>query len=961
MVAGCGLDDRPEVGPMPGRTNFPERVTPGDRNVWNERRDRGPREVRRAPPRRTEITDRRKVEPVPAGDVEDPNRKVKVIVIAVATVLLLALLPFWVSSVWFDDEGSVGTVKAVDTFVDGSYRIMVNTTYTGRDAFFSIPGDADVDKAVVKVSGSLPPQKISFQAGRNPSDLAVGDIDGDLFTDVVVANYKDDNIMVMLNHGKGLVGGGTYHVGKGPIRVEIAELNGDPFPDVMVLSEDSREFRVFINDQIGGFRAQGAPYVFATLPSDMAVMDFDSDGDNDTVVITTNNNLLTIFRNDGTGSLAYHSNFTTEGNPTRLGVVDIDLDGMSDLVISNRRDISDMEGNRHEIFDEDKMVTWLSTVSFWLNRGGGEFVREIEDLRTQKGVSSITCGDINGDGYPDVVMPNLGYHNISVLLSNGNGEYKRGAPTDLDSLLLPSMDPIQARLHDIDNNGHMDILAITKSADSALVYPGNGDGTFQPFFQYYGGLNPTSFELMDYDTDGDLDIITSDWKGWIEKNGENGTVSIITNLRSGIFGTYTQYPTGNSPRGVFVRDIDNDGDPDIASANYFGSTVSILQNDGLGQFSRKHMEYPIGLEPYAVVLEDFNGDGLMDGASADEANFRIVLMRSDGNGGFTSDRYLYDIGAYPFSLRSGDIDGDGDMDLYTSNYFQNSTTLLFNDGSGDFRTMFGDYRTIYLGSNMPYDSILEDFNGDGVKDLVTTNRGDTLDPTDTITVMLNDGTFTFTERINYHVGREPTSSVVYDLDNDGDLDIATANTGSDSISVMLNDGEGAFTKLGDFPAGDRPQYINIIDMDQDGNMDLIATNTDSNDLVFLRNLGPGNGFNKLIDLNIASYPFAIDTGDFDNDGRTDIVLSGVNTNCVIVTGCYWYPQDVSIDIGADGTIDRTFSGLITDSSIFEVDMTEEVRAYIRENGGKGDIRVPIKVIAGEEGVVVLEDLLVIYR
>ncbi|MGA1792498.1 MAG: FG-GAP repeat domain-containing protein [Thermoplasmatota archaeon] len=946
---------------MPGRTNFPDGATPGHGERRIDRRDQMHREIRRAPPRRTDNTDRRRPEALPERNEADPNRKIKVIIVAVATVLLLALLPFWISAVWFEDEGSGGNAKAVDTFMDGSFRVMVNTTYTGRDAFFVLPGDAEVDKAVVKISGSLPPQKISFQAGRNPSDIAVGDIDGDLFTDVIVANYKDDNIMVMNNHGNGLVAGETYPVGKGPIRVEMAELNGDRFPDVMVLSEDSKEFRVFINDQIGGFRSQGSPHFFPTLPSDMAVIDFDSDGDNDTVAITTNNNRLTIFENDGIGGLTYHSNFTTEGNPTRLGVADIDLDGRSDLVISNRRDISDMEGNRHEIFVEDKMVTWLSTVSFWLNKGNGDFEREVEDLRTQKGVSSIDCGDINGDGYPDVIMPNLGYHNISVLLSNGDGNYKRGAPINLDSTLLPSMDPIQAKLHDIDNNGYLDILAITKSADSALVYPGNGDGTFKPFFQYYGGLNPTSFELMDYDTDGDLDIITSDWKGWIEKNGENGTVSVITNLRSGIFGTYTQYPTGNSPRGVFVRDIDDDGDLDIASANYFGSTVSILRNDGLGQFSKKHMEYPIGLEPYAVVLEDFNGDGLMDGASADEANFRIVLMKSDGNGGFTSDRYLYDIGAYPFSLRSGDIDNDGDMDLYTSNYFQNSTTLLFNDGSGEFGTMFNDYRTIYLGTNMPYDSILEDFNGDGKKDLVTTNRGDTLDPTDTITVMLNDGTFSFNERTNYNVGKEPTSSVVHDLDNDGDLDIATANTGGDSISVMINNGAGAFTKLGDFPAGDRPQYINVIDMDQDGNMDLIATNTDSNDLVFLRNLGPGNGFQKLVDLNIASYPFAIDTGDFDRDGRTDLVLSGVNTNCVIVTGCYWYPEDVSIDIGADGTIDRTFEGLITDSSVFEVDMTEEVRAYLQENGGKGDVRVPIKVIAGEEGVVVLEDLLVIYR
>jgi hypothetical protein len=117
----------------------------------------------------------------------------------------------------------------------------------------------------------------------------------------------------------------------------------------------------------------------------------------------------------------------------------------------------------------------------------------------------------------------------------------------------------------------------------------------------------------------------------------------------------------------------------------------------------------------------------------------------------------------------------------------------------------------------------------------------------------------------------------------------------------------------------------------------------------------------VLDLNIASYPYAIDTGDFNRDGREDIVLSAVNTNNVIVLGCYWYPQDVSLDLGADGTIDATFDGLITEESSFEIDMTEEVREYLRENNIKGEARIPIRVICGEEGVVVLSDLLVIYR
>jgi len=160
---------------MPGRTQISDRDQYQRGGRWNERAIIRDRPVRRAPPRRDRPQDQDRI---PRGTVidepMDPYRKIKVAVVVVATVLFLALLPFWISSIWDGENEPGGNAVAVDTFMDGSYRVMVNTTYTGRDAFFMIPGDADVDKAVMKVSGSLPPQKISFQAGRNPADLAVG-------------------------------------------------------------------------------------------------------------------------------------------------------------------------------------------------------------------------------------------------------------------------------------------------------------------------------------------------------------------------------------------------------------------------------------------------------------------------------------------------------------------------------------------------------------------------------------------------------------------------------------------------------------------------------------------------------------------------------------------------------------------------------------------------------------------
>ncbi|MGA1847973.1 MAG: FG-GAP repeat domain-containing protein, partial [Thermoplasmatota archaeon] len=510
---------------------------PGRWSEGGSRRQHGPdRQIRRAPPRRQTLGDGRHRERLPPsseeralprrpretrllpGTVEapasDPNRKVKVAVVAIAFVLFIAIFPFWLSAMIDDDGGGAGETFVVDRFMDNSTRVLVNSTFLGSDVSFKVPADADIQTAKLTLSGALPPQRTSFPVGRNPTWVDVGDVDGDLFPDAVVANYKDDTVIYMRNTGSELVRDRVISVGKGPIRVLLKDLDDDDLPDLLVLSEDAREFRVLLNDQIGGFRTIGDPYNFDSLPADLAAIDFDHDGDLDAAVITTNNDNLTLFRNDGTGTLTFHSNFTTEGNPTRLGVVDYDLDGYDDLIVSNRRDIVTMDGGKHEVYNTEKerYYQWLSTVSFWSNNGQGEFHRKIEDLRVEKGVSSIDCGDINGDGYPDIIMANLGYHDVSIMESDGSGGFYEGSPSDMDAIKLESMDPIQARLRDIDLDGDLDIIAATKSADSILVYIGNGRGDFEPYVQNYVGLNPTSFQFIDYDSDGDMDIITSDWK-----------------------------------------------------------------------------------------------------------------------------------------------------------------------------------------------------------------------------------------------------------------------------------------------------------------------------------------------------------------------------------------------------------------------------------------------------------------
>ncbi len=931
-----------------------ERYPPRGRERQFTRVGGGPRNSEFERPSTGRIRRYQHKEETEEGDAVDKNPLKIAMVVLVA--LMLIILGYLTVMVILDEGDYVGETGIITRFMGGSDEVLLKATYNGDDVFIEVPSNAKILKSSLKIEGILPPGRNSFEAGRAPTDLGYGDLDGDLDPDVVVINYVDNNMMVMDNIGKySLRKVQTINVGDCPIKVEVDDLSGDGFPDAAVISEDSHDLRIFHNDGHGKLRSRMEPINVGRIPTDIVYIDIEGDGDLDIGVSSLTDDSISFFENDGEGYFKPYFELPTEKNPQTVEVYDMDGDSMDDLIVANSGDMD------QKIFDTDKnrYLSWYHTVSIWRNNGNGNFTRYVKDLKTQKGVLAIDIGDINQDGRPDISMTNWGYNEVSYILSDGNGDYLRGDQSELDCEMLKAYDPISQILSDLDGDGRLDMVVLSKSADSIMVFPGKADGYFGDYTMYYIGMSPSSFELFDFDGDGDLDVITSDRRSKTQVAGSNGTVSVLINLNRGVFGTYRQFRTGNSPRGVFAYDLNGDGAPEIATANYFGSTVSVLRNDGVGGFS-PNKEYPIGLEPYAVILADFNNDGHIDGASADEANFRIVILESDKKGGFTTERHWFDIGGYPFSLRAKDINHDGYIDLYTSNYFQNTTTIMFNDGTSILdNTTFNDYFTVDLGEHMPYDALMEDMNGDGHYDLITVNRGDDLDPTDTISILLNDGNFNFNDIVNYKVGKEPTSAAIFDVNGDGILDLVSSNSRDDTVTVLINDGEGVLTKLEDITVGFKPLFVNYIDYDQDGWYDIIVTNSLSNDLTFLRNM-QGTGFKHVRDYSIGSGPYMIDTADFDGDGREDIVVTSVNTGYAVVFDCYYYPTGFRLDLGGDGKFEFSEDGFM-DYQV-EIDLTDEIRDYMAEHSDDGDtVIIPLTALSQENGMVRLSNLEIIYR
>lgn len=182
-----------------------------------------------------------------------------------------------------------------------------------------------------------------------------------------------------------------------------------------------------------------------------------------------------------------------------------------------------------------------------------------------------------------------------------------------------------------------------------------------------------------------------------------------------------------------------------------------------------------------------------------------------------------------------------------------------------------------------------DLDGDGKTDMVTANFN-----ANTISIFRNTATLgsitasSFAAKVDISTETNPRFVAIGDLDGDGKLDMAVANSGSNSVSVFRNtstSGNITFAAKVDFTTGLSPRGVNIGDFDGDGKPDLAISHRDNNFMSVLRNNSfSGNiSFQGKIDFFLAGGNIGtfINSGDLDGDGKLDIAItsySGTNNH-----------------------------------------------------------------------------------
>ena len=141
--------------------------------------------------------------------------------------------------------------------------------------------------------------------------------------------------------------------------------------------------------------------------------------------------------------------------------------------------------------------------------------------------------------------------------------------------------------------------------------------------------------------------------------------TVTRNRNSVGLGLVSSLPVG-SPESAAVGDFNGDGKLDLALANYYGQTVSILLGDGKGNFTLASSP-PAGIYADSVAVGDFNGDGKLDLAVANQCAAgtcglpsTVSILLGDGTGNFTPAPSPA-VGYQPMSVAMGDLNGDGNQ------------------------------------------------------------------------------------------------------------------------------------------------------------------------------------------------------------------------------------------------------------------------------------------------------------
>jgi len=510
----------------------------------------------------------------------------------------------------------------------------------------------------------------AFQAGAGPASLAVGDLNGDGKLDLATVDQWSNTVTVLFGNGDGTFQAfvpyslGTSHAAT----VAVASLRKNGTADLVVTCDDVT-VRVLLGNGDGTFQSpQSYGTRAGTFLGPPIIADFNGDGNLD-IAFADGAGMAGVLLGNGDGTFGTELVFGTGNSPSSVVAADFNGDGKLDLATADGwgNTVTILFGNGDGTFqarndyplpgsltataladlnDDGKLdvavVTPCGTTSgcsagtVSILAGNGDTTFGVPNVfASGSGASSIAVGDFNKDGTLDLVTGNYfvseypyegsNLFGMSVLLGNGDGTFQThmdspGGQTDD----LGYSEGASIAVADLNGDSNLDVVA-TGPGIGAMVWLGNGDGSFQPGVPYTNtGGGSSALVLGDFNGDGNLDLVVANGMQYTEYThdgapytvNEGTTVSVLLGHSDGTFGPPASYETYSDPEGLVAGDFNGDGKLDLATVSpshdpYDSSDhVSILLGNGDGTF-QTHKDFEVGGRGYTAVpvgasVGDFN-------------------------------------------------------------------------------------------------------------------------------------------------------------------------------------------------------------------------------------------------------------------------------------------------------------------------------------------------------------------
>lgn len=532
-------------------------------------------------------------------------------------------------------SGSPFSLAAVDVGGDGLVDLVLGEDNVGADRVVLFP----------RTGGGFGTPQVILEPLNKPVVDATGDVDGNGYDDLAVAQVESDFAMVLLGDATGLVDGRMLDLGGASSSLLFEDVSGDGLPDVVatLFEQESVQVRLATAPATWGppehYNVGLAPRAIGVLDllgdgvadllcgnaQDLSVLhglgagrfrgargtpigpdpaigvtaaDLDNDGDPDAVVLTESQQTLVFLRNDG-------------GVLTPAATVDLvpTLDEDSGYFA-----LSDVTGSGY--LDVVATVTESDELRLFRNDGSLDGFRQapaLDVVPVGDGPLGIDLADLDEDGRVDAVVGLLGDRSVEVLRGTDAGPLAGlGAPFESIGTTALGFEPLDVRIADLDEDGHLDVVLSGRdgSGPSAphlvAVLAGDGAGALTLVDSYPAPAGAARISLADLDEDGALDLVV----GHFATIGDE--LLVLRNAGALAFDASTVV-SAPGPGTPILADADRDGHLDLLVLTTEGE-LDLLTGDGTGRFQRAlprvrgaqaTLEGAVG-----GALADLGGDGL---------------------------------------------------------------------------------------------------------------------------------------------------------------------------------------------------------------------------------------------------------------------------------------------------------------------------------------------------------------